>query len=124
MPWLLLLVAGLLEVVWAVGLKHTQGFTRPFASVVTLAALAASMGLLALAVRHLPLGTAYAVWVGIGVLGTTAVGVLALGEGLSPARAVCVGLLVVAIAGLKLTTPRAPTPPPTAIDNTPAAVAR
>ncbi|MBL8604898.1 MAG: multidrug efflux SMR transporter [Myxococcales bacterium] len=107
-PWLLLVLAGLLEVCWAIGLKKSEGFSRPLASAATLAAMALSMWLLAAATRALPIGTAYAVWVGIGALGAAVLGVLVLGEPLSGPRALFLGLLVVSIVGLKLTSPEAP----------------
>src|SRR6185312_7052125 len=95
------IVAGLLEIGWAVGLKYTHGFTRLWPSVVTVAAMIASMGLLGLAVRTLPLGTAYAVWTGIGTAGTFVIGVLFLGEPASLLRLLCVALIVAGIIGLK-----------------------
>ena len=103
MAWLYLFVAGLMEVAWAVGLKYTEGFTRLWPSVWTGAALLASMVLLAAAVRTLPLGTAYAVWTGIGAVGTAALGVLLFGESASPARLACIALIVAGLVGLKLT---------------------
>jgi quaternary ammonium compound-resistance protein SugE len=104
MSWLLLLVAGLLEVVWAVGLSATQGFTRLVPSVITAVGLVASMVLLALALRDIPVGTGYAVWVGIGAVGTAVVGMVALDEPVTPARIACLALIVGGIVGLKLTT--------------------
>ena len=103
MAWLYLLVAGLLEVAWAVGLKYTQGFTRLWPSVWTGAALVLSMLLLAAAVRTLPLGTAYAMWTGIGAVGTAALGILLFGEQATAARLACIGLIVAGLVGLKLT---------------------
>ena len=103
MPWLMLLVAGLFEVGWAIGLKYTEGFTRFWPSVGTLVAMVASVGLLGLALRTLPVGTAYAVWSGIGGVGTVVFGILLLGEPATVARLVCVGLIVAGIVGLKLT---------------------
>lgn len=103
MAWLYLFVAGLMEVAWAVGLKYTEGFTRLWPSVWTGAALVISMVLLAAAVRTLPLGTAYAVWTGIGAVGTAALGVLLFGESASPARLACIALIVAGLVGLKLT---------------------
>ena len=103
MAWLYLFAAGLMEVAWAVGLKYTEGFTRLWPSVWTGAALALSMLLLAAAVRTLPLGTAYAVWTGIGAVGTAALGVALFGESASPARVLCLGLIVAGLIGLKLT---------------------
>lgn len=105
MPWLILLVAGLLEVVWAVGLKYTEGFTKLVPSAITLVAMAASVLLLGLAMRHLPLGTAYAVWTGIGTVGTAIAGMLLLGEPAGALRLGCIGLIVLGIVGLKLITP-------------------
>ena len=103
MNWIILIVAGVLEVGWAIGLKYTEAFTRPLPTVVTVAAMIASMGLLGIAVRTLPIGTAYAVWTGIGTLGTVIVGILLLGESASFPRLLCVLLIVVGILGLKLT---------------------
>src|SRR5687768_7703871 len=103
MAWLYLFVAGLLEVAWAVGLKYTEGFTRLWPSVWTLAALALSMLLLAAAVRTLPLGTAYAVWTGIGAVGTALLGIILFGESASAARLACIGLILAGLVGLKLT---------------------
>ena len=103
MAWFLLVVAGLLEVVWSLGLKYTQGFTRPVPSVVTGAAIAGSMFLLARAARTLPIGTAYAVWVGIGVVGAAIGGVLLFQETLTPMRSVFLVLLIISILGLKRT---------------------
>ena len=103
MGWLYLLVAGLMEVGWAVGLKYTEGFTRLWPSVWTGLALVLSMLLLAAALRTLPLGTAYAVWTGIGAVGTAALGIILFGESASPARLACVGLIVAGLVGLKLT---------------------
>ena len=103
MSWILLVIAGLLETGWAIGLKYTEGFTKPLPTALTVAAIVASMVLLGLAVRDLPVGTAYAVWVGIGATGAAIVGVLLFREPLSLARGVFLTLLVVAIVGLKLT---------------------
>ncbi len=102
--WLMLLVAGLLEVAWAIGLKYTEGFTRLWPSVGTIAAIVLSMGLLGLAVRVLPVGTAYAVWVGIGAVGTVILGIVLLDEPASFARLASVSLIIVGIVGLKLAT--------------------
>jgi quaternary ammonium compound-resistance protein SugE len=102
-PWLLLVLAGLLEICWAVGLRSTQGFTKLWPSLFVGGSLIASMALLALAVKHLPIGTAYAVWVGIGVAGTAAVSAVFMGEAMSLPRAVFLGLLVISIVGLKFT---------------------
>lgn len=103
LAWLMLTAAGLLEVVWALSLKYTQGFTRLGPSVFTLAAMGLSFYLLSRAVMHLPVGTAYAVWVGIGAAGAATFGMLFLHETVSVARLGCLALLIVAIVGLKLT---------------------
>ena len=103
MAWLDLFVAGLMEVAWAVGLKYTEGFTRLWPSVWTGAALVLSMVLLAAALRTLPLGTAYAVWTGIGAVGTAALGIVLFGESASAARLACIALIVAGLVGLKLT---------------------
>lgn len=103
LSWILLVVAGLLEVSWAIGLKYTEGFTRLWPSVFTIAALAFSMLLLAKAAQAIPIGTAYAVWVGIGALGAAVLGIFLFQEAASPARLFFLGLLLVAILGLKLT---------------------
>jgi quaternary ammonium compound-resistance protein SugE len=103
MSWVILVLAGVLEVVWAVGLKYTNGFTRAVPSALVGASLVASIALLSWSARHLPIGTAYAVWVGIGALGAALGGVVLFREPFSPARMVFLGLLVVALVGLKLT---------------------
>ncbi len=105
MSWFLLVIAGLLEVCWAIGLKYTEGFTRLVPSVLTIVALVASMGLLGVAARNLPIGTAYGVWVGIGALGAAIGGIFLFGESANPARLAFLGLLLVSIIGLKVTTP-------------------
>lgn len=105
MSWIYLLAAGCLEIVWAVGLKYTEGFTKLTPTVITLAAMAGSMALLGLALRHLPLGTAYAVWTGIGTVGTAVAGMIMLGESTAALRLMCIGLIVVGIMGLKFLTP-------------------
>ncbi|NHZ80922.1 quaternary ammonium compound efflux SMR transporter SugE [Massilia sp. CCM 8695] len=105
MAWIYLFVAGLLEVAWAVGLKYTHGFSRLVPSVLTLAAMAGSVGLLGLALRHLPLGTAYAIWTGIGTVGTAIFGMLVLGEPAGAMRLGCIALIVAGILGLKLLAP-------------------
>lgn len=102
MNWMILIVAGLFEVVWAVGLKYTAGFTRLWPSVGTGAAFVLSIGLLGWAMRDLPVGTAYAVWVGIGAVGTAIVGMTLLGEPVSTARLGSLALVVAGIIGLKL----------------------
>ncbi|MFC4427929.1 DMT family transporter [Deinococcus navajonensis] len=103
MAWTLLVLAGLLEVGWAIGLKYTQGFTKPLPTLLTVLSMVASMGLLGLAARTLPIGTAYAVWVGIGAVGAAVLGVALFGEALTPARVLFLVLMVVAIIGLKAT---------------------
>ncbi|HTI68421.1 MAG TPA: multidrug efflux SMR transporter [Candidatus Limnocylindria bacterium] len=103
-PWIILVVAGLLEVCWASSLKHTSGFTRLWPTVFFAVTLAASMFLLSLAVKNLPMGTAYAVWVGIGAAGTALAAALLHREPVSLGRGVFLTLLIIAIAGLKLTT--------------------
>ena len=104
MAWLLLLIAGLLEVGWAVGLKYTEGFTRLVPSVLTLLCMTASIGMLALALKTLPMGTAYAVWTGIGAVGTAILGIVLFGDPAGIARIACIGLIVSGIVGLKLAT--------------------
>ena len=104
MAWLLLLIAGLLEVGWAVGLKYTEGFTRLVPSVLTLVSMTASVGMLALALKTLPMGTAYAVWTGIGAVGTAILGIVLFGEPAGIAQIACIGLLNAGIVGLKLVT--------------------
>ncbi|HKW83923.1 MAG TPA: quaternary ammonium compound efflux SMR transporter SugE [Burkholderiaceae bacterium] len=103
MPWTLLFLAGLFEVAWAVGLKYTDGFTKPMPTVLTVAAMVASVALLGLAVKQLPVGTAYAVWTGIGTIGTVVLGIVLLGDSAAPERIACLALIVAGIAGLKLT---------------------
>lgn len=107
MPWVILVIAGLFEVTWAIGLKYTDGFTRFWPTVGTLIALVISMALLGLAVRSLPIGTAYAVWTGIGAVGTVILGIVLMGDSASPARLACVGLILAGIIGLKILTPAA-----------------
>jgi quaternary ammonium compound-resistance protein SugE len=102
MAWWVLFAAGLFEIGWAVGLKYTEGFTRPLASVLTLAAMAISVLLLGLSLKTLPLGTAYAVWTGIGTVGTAALGILLFGDPATAARLVCIGLILAGIVGLEL----------------------
>ena|SRR5215469_7330876 len=105
MNWVLLVIAGLFEVGWAIGLKYTQGFTRLWPSVWTAAAIVVSMVLLGVAMRSLPAGTAYAVWTGIGTVGTVILGIVLLGEPATAARVVCIVLILVGISGLKLLSP-------------------
>jgi quaternary ammonium compound-resistance protein SugE len=103
--WLLLILAGLCEVAWAIGLKYTQGFTRPLPTIGTIAAMLISIWLLGIAMKSLPVGTAYAVWVGIGATGTAILGIILLNESASAARLASLGLIVAGIVGLKLATP-------------------
>ena len=105
MSWLLLLLAGLFEIVWAVSLKSAEGFTRFWPSVLTITFMLASFGLLGIAMRNLPASTAYAVWVGIGAVGTALLGLLFLGEPANPARIFSLALIVAGVIGLKLATP-------------------
>jgi quaternary ammonium compound-resistance protein SugE len=105
MAWLVLFVAGLFEVGWAVGLKYTEGFTRLWPTVGTAGAMIASLWLLGLALRTLPLGTAYAVWTGIGTVGTALLGIVLFSESSDIIRLACIGLIVAGIVGLKLITP-------------------
>lgn len=102
--WIVLVVAGLFEIGWAVGLKYTEGFTRLWPTVGTGVALVASMALLGLAVRALPLGTAYAVWTGIGTVGTAILGIVLFREPATAMRLTCIALIVAGIVGLKLST--------------------
>ena len=104
MSWIILFVAGLLEVVWAVGLKYTHGFSRLVPSVITVVAMVVSMAMLSWAMKSLPVGTAYAVWTGIGAVGAAITGILLLGESASPMRLASLGLIVAGIIGLKLST--------------------
>lgn len=106
MNWVILFAAGLLEIGWAVGLKYTVGFTRLVPSVLTIISMVASVSLLGIALRNLPLGTAYAVWTGIGTVGTAIYGILMFGEPANPARVACMALIVAGIFGLKLLTPQ------------------
>jgi quaternary ammonium compound-resistance protein SugE len=102
MAWTLLVVAGLLEVGWAIGLKYTEGFSRPLPTLLTVASMVVSLGLLGLALRDLPVGTAYAVWTGVGAVGTAALGIALFGDPATVGRLACIGLIVAGIAGLKL----------------------
>lgn len=103
MYWFILLLAGLFEICWAVGLKYTEGFTKLVPSLLTGAAMVVSIVLLAFAAKKLPLGTAYAVWTGIGAVGAVTLGIVLFGESAQPLRLLCVGLIVAGIIGLKLT---------------------
>ena len=102
MAWLILLVAGLFECAWAIGLKYTQGFTRLWPSVFTLIAMAMSVLLLAQAMKTIPVGTAYAVWTGIGAFGVALLGIYLFGEAVNPMRVLCLALIVTGVLGLKL----------------------
>ena len=102
MPWLLLLLAGLFEVAWAIGLKYTDGFSRPLPTLLILSAMGVSVLLLAMAVKQLPLGTAYAVWTGIGAVGTVLMGIWLFNEPATLARVLCLLLIIGGILGLKL----------------------
>lgn len=102
MAWIVLTLAGLLEIGWAVGLKHSEGFTRLWPSALTVAAMVASVVLLGVALKSLPLGTAYAVWTGIGTVGTAILGMILFGEPAGAARLLCIAAIVGGIAGLKL----------------------
>jgi quaternary ammonium compound-resistance protein SugE len=102
MAWVYLFLAGLFEIVWAVGLKYTEGFTRPVPSVITIAAMVVSMGLLGLAVRDLPIGTAYAIWTGIGALGAAILGIVLFAEAASALRIASIALIVAGVIGLKI----------------------
>jgi quaternary ammonium compound-resistance protein SugE len=103
MAWFLLFLAGLFECGWAIGLKYTEGFTRPLPTTLTVISMVISIVLLGLAVKHLPIGTAYAVWTGIGTVGTVLLGIWLLGDEASVSRLACITLIVGGIAGLKLT---------------------
>lgn len=102
MAWTILVIAGILEVGWAVGLKYTEGFSRLGPTILTVLAMIASMGMLGIAVRTLPIGTAYAVWTGIGTVGAALFGILVLGESASPLRLICLMSIVGGIVGLKV----------------------
>jgi quaternary ammonium compound-resistance protein SugE len=105
MPWIILVLAGLFEIGWAIGLKCTEGFTRLWPSVGTIAAMAISLGLLGIAMKSLPVGTAYAVWVGVGAVGTVILGIVLFDEPLNALRIGSVALIVTGLVGLKLATP-------------------
>lgn len=104
MAWMILFVAGMLEVVWAVGLKYSDGLTRPLPTIATVATLLLSFWLLGLAMRDLPVGTAYGVWVGIGAVGTVVLGIMLFDESTSLSRMISIGFIIVGIIGLKLST--------------------
>ena len=105
MAWVVLVIAGLFEVGWAIGLKYTDGFTRFWPTLGTVLAMGISLGLLGLAMKSLPVGTSYAVWVGVGAVGTAILGIVLLGESANVGRLVSLGLIVAGIVGLKLATP-------------------
>ncbi|MBA3624420.1 MAG: quaternary ammonium compound efflux SMR transporter SugE [Methylibium sp.] len=105
MAWVLLVLAGLFEIGWAIGLKYTEGFTRLWPSVGTIAAMIVSLGLLGIAMKSLPVGTAYAVWVGVGAVGTAILGIVLFGESANAGRLVSLGLIMLGIVGLKLASP-------------------
>jgi quaternary ammonium compound-resistance protein SugE len=105
MAWTMLVVAGLFEVGWAIGLKYTEGFTRIWPTVGTVAAMIMSLGMLGVAMKTLPVGTSYAVWVGVGAVGTALLGIVLLGESANPGRLVSLGLILAGIVGLKIATP-------------------
>ena len=102
MSWIILVLAGLFEIGWAIGLKYTEGFTKLWPTVGTVAAMAISVGLLGIAMRDLPVGTAYAIWVGIGAVGTVILGMVLMGDAASPGRLISLGLIIAGIIGLKL----------------------
>lgn len=105
MPWVVLVLAGLFEIGWAIGLKYTEGFTKLWPTVGTVAAMVISLGLLGVAMKSLPVGTSYAVWVGVGAVGTAILGIVLLGEPANAGRLVSLGLIVAGIVGLKLASP-------------------
>jgi quaternary ammonium compound-resistance protein SugE len=105
MAWLILTVAGLFEIGWAIGLKYTEGFTRLWPTLGTVASMIVSLGLLGLALRTLPVGTAYAIWTGVGTIGTALLGIALFNESADLLRLACIGLIVAGIVGLKLVTP-------------------
>ncbi len=102
LPWFYLSLAGLVEIIWAIGLKYTEGFTRLWPSVITIVAMVASVWFLALALRTIPVGTGYAVWTGIGAVGTAMLGIVLFAEPATAARVACIALIVAGILGLKL----------------------
>ena len=104
MAWIILFLAGLFEVGWAVGLKYTDGFTRPWPTLATAASMVIGLWLLGIAMKSLPLGTAYAVWVGVGTIGTVMLGIILFNEPVNALRLISVGLILAGIIGLKLTT--------------------
>ena len=109
MPWIILVLAGFFEIGWAIGLKYTDGFTKLWPTIGTVASMIVSLGLLGIAMKDLPLGTAYAVWVGVGAVGTAILGIVLLGEPANAGRMISLALIIAGIIGLKLATPT-PTP--------------
>lgn len=105
MNWFILVIAGLFEIGWAVGLKYTEGFTRLWPTIFTVLSMVISLGLLGIAMKSLPVGTAYAIWVGVGAVGTAILGIFLLGDSANPLRILSLGLIVAGIIGLKLATP-------------------
>lgn len=105
MPWIVLVLAGLFEIGWAIGLKYTDGFTKLWPTMGTVAAMIISLGLLGIAMKSLPVGTAYAVWVGVGAVGTAILGIVLLGEPSNAGRLISLGLIIAGIVGLKLASP-------------------
>ncbi len=105
MPWIILVLAGLFEIGWAIGLKYTEGFTKLWPTIGTVVAMAISLSLLGIAMKSLPVGTAYAVWVGVGAVGTAILGIALLGEPANAGRMISLGLIVAGIIGLKLASP-------------------
>ena len=103
MPWIVLFLAGIAEITWAVGLKYSNGFSRLWPSLITVVAMIISLVLLAMAMKQIPLGTAYAVWTGIGAVGTVICGIVLFGESREALRLVCIGLIIFGIIGLKIT---------------------
>jgi quaternary ammonium compound-resistance protein SugE len=104
MAWVILFIAGIFEIAWAIGLKYTDGFTRIVPTSLTVVAMVASVALLGLALRDLPVGTGYAVWTGIGTVGTVILGIYLFGDAATPLRLACIGLIILGIAGLKFIT--------------------
>lgn len=102
MAWLILIIAGIFEVGWAIGLKYSMGFTKLWPSVATVLAMAVSLGLLGVAMKSLPIGTAYAIWVGVGAVGTAILGIVLFGESINLGRVASLGLIIAGIVGLKL----------------------
>ncbi|MBB3209517.1 quaternary ammonium compound-resistance protein SugE [Rhodopirellula rubra] len=105
MAWVILVIAGLFEIAWAIGLKYTEGFTKPLPTILTITAMVISMTLLGISLKSLPVGTAYGVWVGIGTVGTVIFGIMLFGESASMVRCVFVTLIIIGIVGLKFTSP-------------------